>query len=222
MDIQAVAFDVDGTLYPNYKMYLHSLPSAIRYPRLAWAFGQARKLIRENENIEDFRGLQAEIVAGLLGLETEKASRLIEYHLYKVWERTFKGIKPYSDVRDFILHLRSEGFKTGVLSDFPVANKLEYMGLADLWDCAFTSEDTQYLKPDPRPFQELADRLDTPPKKILYVGNSFKYDVLGANKVGMYTAYLSKKQAPEATITFRTYTELQEILDDRLNIKKEN
>jgi putative hydrolase of the HAD superfamily len=103
-----------------------------------------------------------------------------------------------------------------VLSDFPVSNKLVYMGLEGLWDCAFTSEETQYLKPDSRPFIELAKQLGTEPKNVLYVGNSFKYDVLGAKKAGMYTAYLSKKPAKEADINFTSYTQFQKILAEIL------
>jgi putative hydrolase of the HAD superfamily len=111
MDISAVAFDLDGTLYPNYKMFIHSLPSAIRYPRLALAFGHARKEIRTLDRIEDFRRTQAELVAKHMRISPEKAEDIIEHHLYNLWAQTFKGIKPYPDARPCIEYIRSRGLK---------------------------------------------------------------------------------------------------------------
>jgi putative hydrolase of the HAD superfamily len=77
-----------------------------------------------------------------------------------------------------------------MLSDFPLENKIEYLGLRGKWDAILCSEATGRLKPDPLPFIKLAEALGLPPEKILYVGNSFSYDVIGAQKAGMKAAWI--------------------------------
>ena len=42
----AVAFDVDGTLYPNYRFYRRLLPFIVRETAFLLAFGKARSIIR--------------------------------------------------------------------------------------------------------------------------------------------------------------------------------
>ena len=54
------------------------------------------------------------------------------------------------------------------------------------------------------------------PQEILYVGNSAKYDVMGAKNAGMMTAYLEpfwrrlfRKPLKEADISFKDYRQFQ-------------
>ena len=47
--ISAVAFDLDGTLYPNYSLYIRLLPFLFRHPQLIAALGKARQIIRRQQ-----------------------------------------------------------------------------------------------------------------------------------------------------------------------------
>ncbi|MBN2509847.1 MAG: HAD family hydrolase [Spirochaetales bacterium] len=214
MGFTAIGFDIDGTLYANYKMFLHSLPAGLFHPRLSWNFGKVRKEIRRIRPVHNFRHLQAQLLAGHMGMEPEHAFALMERFLYQSWETSFRGIKPLNGVKAVLLDLKSRGFKLAALSDFPAARKLEYLGLTGMWDTAFSSEDTQYLKPHPEPFLEMASRLDTPPENILYVGNSYRYDVLGAKGVGMCAAHYSSRPKPrsKADFTFFDYKDLRDFI----------
>ncbi len=212
MDIQAVGFDLDGTLYPNYKMYLHSIPFFLAHPRLVRHFGKIRRVIRTIRPIQNFRRLQAELLASSLRLSTEQAAELIERNIYGRWEETFRRIPAFSGVRETLEGLREGGLRLAVISDFPVHRKLEYLGIADLIDFAFSSEETGYLKPNPEPFLSLSERLGIPTDKIMYVGNNYKYDILGAKEVGMRSAHLSTKRMidSKADLTFSKYGELRD------------
>lgn len=212
MRIQAVAFDLDGTLYPNYQMYLQSVPFFFAHPRLVRQFGRVRHRIRRIRPIPDFRRLQAELLASSLHLTAEEAFGLIERTIYGRWETTFRRIRPYPGARETLRIFRSEGLKTAVISDFPVDRKLRYLGLEDLVDCAFSSEEIGYLKPNPEPFRAVAECLALPTERILYVGNHYKYDILGAKEVGMRSAHLSRRKTVDsrADLTFSTYGELRE------------
>lgn len=189
--IKAVGLDIDGTLYPNYQMLLCSLPSLITAPRLMYYFGQVRKEIRRIEYDEPLHEKQAQLLANKMGISREKAADRMERHLYHRWEHSFRCIRPFRHVRETLLAFRRAGVLLGALSDFPIKDKLKYLKLDDLFDYRLSSEETGYLKPHPIPFQQMVRQFGVAPEEILYVGNSYKYDIIGASNVGMQTAWLS-------------------------------
>ena len=209
MEIKGIGFDIDGTLYNNAFMYLCSIPSFLKHPRLVMHFSQARTDIRKIRPITNFRRTQARLVAGTMHISEVTARVMIEKKLYADWEILFRLIRPFRGLEKGLAELRGAGYKLGVLSDFPVQNKLKFLGLED-WDCAFTSEITGYLKPHPESFIELARRLELKPEQILYVGNSYEKDVLGAAAAGMKTAHYSLRPVPgsKADFTFSRYEDL--------------
>ena len=212
MIIKAVGFDIDGTLYPNLSMYLLTSPSFIMHPRLVYHYGKVRKEIRRMEYNGEFKKVQAKLLASSMKISMEKAGALIEKHLYEKWEYSFKSVKPFKDVRPSLLSLKREGLRLGAMSDFPVQRKLDFLGLADLMDIAFSSEDTGHLKPHSAPFKYLIKTFALKPEEILYVGNSYKYDVLGAKNAGLRTAHLTKKQVAgsEADFSFYSFSKLRD------------
>jgi putative hydrolase of the HAD superfamily len=190
MAIKAVGFDIDGTLYPHYRMFLYSLPSFLAHPLFVALFSRVRAELRESPQGGDFRAAQAAALAERLKADPEKTAQRIERYLYEAWEGPFRLVKPYPHVRDTLEALRAEGFRLGAVSDFPVGEKLKVLGVEDLFDCAFCSEDSGYLKPHPAPFLSLAERLGVRPDEVLYVGNSLSKDIEGAHGAGMRAAYL--------------------------------
>jgi putative hydrolase of the HAD superfamily len=228
--IEAAAFDLDGTLYPNYRLYVRLVPFILKELPLLRAFGRARTIIRAGQDARsgtgpaplsgrgprkgvnlrftaqsaglsrlppsaelfpDFYDYQAAIIADILGappaLVKEKTERLI----YRGWEPHFKKIRLFPHVKETLAALRQAGFRLGMLSDFPPETKLAYLGIGDCWDAALCSERLGALKPDRLPFDALAAALGIPPERILYVGNSSRYDVEGAARAGMKTALLT-------------------------------
>ena len=78
MRFQAVAFDVDGTLYPSSALDAAALPLVVAHPLLFASYGAARRLIRSRQHLGLYRddppkdrsaflGRQAEIAASILG-----------------------------------------------------------------------------------------------------------------------------------------------------------
>ena len=222
-NIDAVAFNIDGTLYPNYRFYLRVLPKALFCLRLLWAFaGARRRLRREGVSVASFHDLQARFCAEILGAGnktpgTETVKTLISRHIYASWEHLFSGIAPFPYVKECVSAFRERGLKLAVLSDFPIGKKIDRLGLSGLWDAELSSEDIGALKPHPLPFRRLAEALETPPQRILYVGNSPAYDVAGAKNAGMMTALrcLLPRFPPGPrgladTFTFNHYRQLQQ------------
>jgi putative hydrolase of the HAD superfamily len=189
----ALAFDLDGTLYPNYRFYIRLAPFALKELRLLRAFGKARDRLRAGEGKEtdeDFYSRQARLMAEILKRPPEELKEKVRRLIYRGWEPVFKKIKLYSHAEETLRALKAAGIKLGLLSDFPPEEKLKNLGIFELWDTVLCSEVIGELKPDPLPFGELARRMGLPPEKILYVGNSSSYDVAGAKAAGMGAAWI--------------------------------
>ncbi len=207
MAVKAVAFDIDGTLYPNWRMHLFSIPFLMSHLSLVMAFSKVRKEIRKVDKIDHFKELQASLMAEKLKISPEETGRVIDTIIYGKWEKIFRRVKPYRGLARTLEELKLQGLKLGVMSDFPVGNKLNYFRVDGHWDVTMSSEDTGYLKPHKAPFLALAEKLGCSPEEVIYVGNSHEYDMKGAAAAGMKTVYIHsrKKKVPEADLTISNY-----------------
>jgi putative hydrolase of the HAD superfamily len=217
----AVAFDLDGTLYPNYRLNIKLIPFILREFPLLLAFSHARSRLRAAEKPaerllpgEDFYAAQARLAAASLGIPHSLPLRdKIERLIYRGWAAHFRTIRLYPFVRETLDRLRGAGLRLALLSDFPPEQKLRHLGLDKTWDLVLCSEAIGALKPAPLPFAELVRGLDMEPRRILYVGNSVSYDIRGAKASGLQAALLSfhKKnpnRAAGADFIFSDYRKL--------------
>ena len=194
MPIRAVAFDIDGTLYPEWGFFLRQFPLCLRSPLLCFAYWKVRKDLRVHDLYDPpLQREQARRVLRLLGRSSgeaaaERMERLLHERLYRHWDRLFLGMKPFAGVREALEQLRAQGYALAALSDFPVGNKLQVLGLEDLFTLFFSAEEIGYLKPSRMPFCALAEELGYAVEEILYVGNSVSKDILGARNAGMPAA----------------------------------
>lgn len=206
---EAVVFDLDGTLYPTRRAAARSWRLVLRNAALFRAFREVRIEIRSIRPIADLHGLQADLVAERMGITAAAARALIDDVVYTRLPAALRGVRPYPGVSRALTALRDHGAKVGVLSDMPPAAKLGDMGLGRL-SCAVTSEATNYLKPNPEPFGYVSGLLQVRPERTLYVGNDYRYDILGAGAAGMLTAHRARRAEPgsRAGFTFRRYDSL--------------
>jgi putative hydrolase of the HAD superfamily len=203
--IEAVAFDLDGTLYPNRSLYLRLLPFILKHGRLVLSFARARDRIRAEQEksgfvpYADFYAYQARIAAGMLGADSCVIQEKIDRLIYRGWEVHFKKIKLFPHAAETLAVLRRAGLRLALLSDFPPEVKLEYLGIDHIWDAVSCSERTGTLKPHSRSFLDMAGALGLSPEKICYVGNSRRYDVRGAKLAGMKAALIGGCSRAEAS-----------------------
>ena len=198
----AVAFDVDGTLYPNYRFYLRLLPFIVRETAFLLAFGKARNLIRAARDKAaellalpagaSFYRIQAGLMAKILKKDLCAIEEKVDRLIYRGWEDLFCGVRLFAHARETVAAFRKRGLKTALLSDFPLGKKVENLKIGGLWDIELCSEEVGMLKPDPRSFVELEQRLGIPAGRILFVGNSIRCDIAGAKNAGMQAALISR------------------------------
>ncbi|MCL2244185.1 MAG: HAD family hydrolase [Treponema sp.] len=224
--IEGVAFDLDGTLYPNYRLHVRLVPFLLKEWRLTSAFGKARNIIRKKQEtlshsggpVGGFYENQAAITAEILGAQPAVIQEKINRLIYRGWEPLFKSIKLFKEAAETLAALKEAGYKLGLLSDFPPEIKLENLKISGIWDAVLCSECCGALKPHLLSFKELAAAMILPPEKILYVGNSHTYDVAGANLAGMKTALIKSrfipgsKKKPKADFIFSNYRQLYDFM----------
>ena len=188
--IEVVAFDIDGTLYPNYRLYPRLIFHVLRHLRFYFLYSQVRKTLHKTAPLPDFYAYQARLLAEKLHCTEKVARQKIDDIVYKGLEPYLFRTRPFENVGDAFQKLRDAGLRIALLSDFPPSQKGDVWGLLKFCELALGSEEIGALKPSKYPFGVMAMRLGVSPEKILYVGNSVKYDVQGAKGAGMKSALI--------------------------------
>ena len=217
--IKAVAFDIDGTLYNDIKLYVSMTFYVLKHLKFFINFSKVRKELHKTAPLADFYEYQARLLSKHMRVTSEKAKDLIECISYEGMKPYFLKLKPYPQVYETFVALKASGLKVALLSDFPPEQKGGVWGVRSLCDVCMGSEEAGALKPSLYPFGILTSRLGVKPEEILYVGNSKIYDVLGARNAGMKTAYLLKGlralfnvPLKEADVSFKNYKQLRNIV----------
>ena len=195
--IKAIAFDIDGTLYPKWQMDIRLAAASVLHLPFAMRYNAMRRRIRREDGL-------AEMPAGSLE-ELQRRECLMLYgnedslHAFidkeqrvfrKPWERLFSSIKPFPGMREF-MEDASAGYELAVLSDFPIGVKLKALGVEDYFSYIASAEDSGHLKPSPVPFRVMLDALGLEPHQVLYVGDSESKDIAGARNAGLRSALIS-------------------------------
>lgn len=218
-DIKAVAFDIDGTLYKQKYLYIRMPFHFLRYNQFFLKYGLVRRKLRKDNISSEVGKVQTQYMSRMLKVSVEKADELLKKIVYEGLKRYFRHIKPCKDAVETIRMLKEAGYKIALLSDFPPEQKGELWGLKPLCDVVLGTEACGALKPSPVPFNKLAEDLGVEPKQILYVGNSYKYDVCGSRGTGMKAAWFVSEwnkrfhsKEKTADLIFSQYGELREFV----------
>ncbi|MDP3178964.1 MAG: HAD family hydrolase [Spirochaetaceae bacterium] len=226
MRYSAVAFDLDGTLYPPFALYRQAWPIILASARRFIAFSAVRHELRERAKSDDYRRAmtasgdasartaflkyQAKMTAERLGEGPAAIEAFLEARYYRGVDEVFARLEPYRGMAQTLTALREGGLRLALLSDFPPRRKLELLGLSGYFEAALCSEDTGFLKPAAEPFAALAAALGLPADRILYVGNSRAYDIAGAKAAGMGAALRGRATSPDADLRFADWRVLKD------------
>ena len=191
--IQAVVFDMDGTLY-------HSLPinvltaldmamTCLRQPhrlrniRVVRAFRRAAERLASSQAGADLDSERIRRCALDSGVSDAEASTIITYWMM---ERPLRHLARWR--RDGVVEcfnaLATAGVPIGVLSEYPAKAKLRALGLSSD-SCIHTGHlSIERAKPDPAGLQWIAGDLGVPVEACLMVGDRQDRDGEMARKAG--------------------------------------
>jgi len=112
-----------------------------------------------------------------------------------------------------VLERLSGRYRLAVLSNYSLPEAvhlaLEKMGIARYFDPVVVSGDVGMIKPSRKLFGHLLSRLGFPPEKVLFVGDDWLADIVGACGVGMpsvqVTGYTTDRFAEKMDAVFNGY-----------------
>lgn len=216
--LKAVLFDLDDTLFDHlYSTRQGLLAVCEAYPGLQECsidvlFADYTRLLDEmhllvlkghltidearRERFRRFFQLHAPATEDLLNV-IERAALLHREH-YQASRQVVAGVVP-------LLEQLHEQVKIAVVTNNIVAeqvDKLHYLKLEHLIDELVTSEETGFIKPDPRIFHVALERLGCRAGEAVVVGDAWKSDVLGAQQAGIRAIWLNRtgSACPDPTL----------------------
>ncbi len=98
--------------------------------------------------------------------------------------------------------LREAGYRLGLISNTSDDNNVQQLvdrcELRPYFDIILTSAGCGIRKPDERIFQLALDFFGLPPEQTAMVGDTLEADILGANRLGTYSIWITRRaQVPE-------------------------
>jgi HAD superfamily hydrolase (TIGR01509 family) len=101
-----------------------------------------------------------------------------------------------NDALATLRQLKDEGYHLGIVSSAAyspfVLWSLDRFELMAYFETVVTSSDSGYYKTNPEIWWQALANLDIPPEKGVHVGDSFKWDVLGAKRAGLRAVWIKR------------------------------
>jgi len=233
LEIRAVLFDLDETLIDSFQGHVgaHAEVCRILIEHLA---GRCVTVDR-NDLISRIARLDDEMNREFIydrdewwpRLIQEVAPRislpkdLVKELTRKYWLAYAESAKPYPDTMQVLKYLKRKGYLLGLVSDTDrlpgiKRHRIEIQPFKDLFDVTLVSgEETKESKPSPEPFLAAAEKLGVKPEEAIFVGDKPFADVEGAQKAGMKTVHVHRRDWEshvKADYVIRSLNELKRIL----------
>jgi len=132
----------------------------------------------------------------IYGIEIE--GRVSWNDVLTIYYRVIHGVRlVYPDVVSTLKIFKESGIPMAIISnttnpEFIKKNELLQTGLNEFFEFAVYSSSTPYRKPHPSIFNAAISRLGVMSENILFVGDDLHMDIVGAQSVGMPTAWLNR------------------------------
>ncbi len=186
--IQAIIFDLDGTLYPMTNRFkplfaVFSIPHPLRLP----GYMKLRDGYR-GESRDCGKTIMAEINRDIESSFGVKSGELWqERQFYPAFYKTLACTRRRPGINELLRELKAKGYRLAVLSDFgKVPERLQALKIDSTpFEKMLSSEDLGGFKPNTFPFLKTLVELNLPPESVLMVGDREETDGDGARAMGM-------------------------------------
>lgn len=147
------------------------------------------EIIHHGEEVSAVDG----VVHVLRELDLPVSRELVEAGVQTLMHNALAGSEPVSGVVEGVQALSAHGVKLAVISNAVyhpfLLWSLEKFGILDCFEIVVTSASAGYYKSRPELYQHVLDTLGTRPAETIHIGDSYRFDVLGARRVGMRTVW---------------------------------
>lgn len=175
---------------------LRSPVHGVRTARALSAYRHAHEEMRRNGVGVHTAERQLDLAAAACGVPATDLGRMVQEWML---DRPLKHLARWraEGLEAFLALLERAGALRGVLSDYPVEEKIAALGLAGRFSpllCS-TSQEIAALKPSPRGFARACEIWGLPPSEVLMVGDRADVDAAGAAAAGMPAVILGSPLA---------------------------
>lgn len=200
--VTVIAFDLDDTLWPCMPT-IHRAEDTLyqwlrrHYPRITENHDPqqlvdlrrdfSKREIRYSIDMTAMRRDFLEFLGERYDYDGEGLSR----QGFEVFFEARQQVDFYADVLPCLRRLKRR-FRLGAITNGNAS--VEHVGLGDLIEHAVSAADLQAAKPDPIIYRHLAERFETQPAQIVYVGDHPAYDVQGSIDAGFHAVWINREQ----------------------------
>lgn len=209
MELKAVFFDLDDTLYTSFQAC-----DAYAYERIA-AYAQQTLGLDGDEFVRVFHAYRQKLARQQPGMPPihdrvlvaqgalERVGKNTVHHaraLHRVyWDAVMEKMTLRPGVHELLTELRQAGVKTAVCTDMLAdiqLEKLERLGLAEQVDYLASSEEAGMDKPGSPIFWLALQKCGCTAAQGVMVGDNFRHDVQGALDAGLDAIWLNWTDLP--------------------------
>ncbi|MEO7020510.1 MAG: HAD-IA family hydrolase [Ktedonobacteraceae bacterium] len=230
---KAVFFDLDDTLFDHLHSTRQGLQTICRaYPKLQQhpidaLFADYTRLLDEvhlrvlegSLTIDEARVERFRRFFLLHGSDIENIPTAIE-HAARLHRETYQANRQVVvGAVPLLEHLHGKVKIVVVTNNVVVEQieKLRYLKLDHFIDELVVSEETGFIKPDPRIFQIALQRVGYGAEEVVMIGDAWKADIVGATQAGIRAIWLNRTGIgcpdPELAIELRSFEPLEEVVD---------
>ena len=205
-NIKAVIFDLDDTLYDRNAVQIEIAKHLFRNLPHVFVDHEIEAIISaylETDRIaeEDYgagspwtRDEYSRYFLRSLGIDkhyTDSVTELYNHGRHRIHLPVLGAVATVGEI--------SKRFQTALITNgfLDVQNaKLKAIGLVNSFDYTVFGEEFGILKPDPEIFRHTASLLSISPSECLYIGDSYKLDVIGSKNAGMLACWYNPNKVP--------------------------
>ncbi len=192
--IKGVVFDLDNTLLDFMKMKEFAVKAAVKGMIEAGLQVDEDQSYREIIAIYEKFGWENQQVFDVF---IEKQIGYVEHKFLAAGIVAYRrareaNLMAYPNVNKTLMSLAKAGIKLGVVSDAPSREawlRIYYLNLYHFFDVVITFDDSGERKPSEIPFKMSLEALQLVPEETIMVGDWPERDVVGAQQIGMKTAF---------------------------------
>ena len=223
--VNTILFDIDNTLFPTSEFASIARENAIRAMVRVGLDYSEKELMQLLMKVVKFKGSNYNghfnEMCNILGIPKRETTRYVSAAI-GAYHDTKSAIQPYPDVPKTILNLRLRGYSIHVATDgksIKQWDKLIRIGVVDLFDSVFTSEDLRVKKSEVF-YTKICSRLKKSPNECVMIGDREDMDIIPAKKAGMKTVlvkrgpYGSKTRNSTADYRIKSFYKLIGIIEN--------
>ena len=192
--IKGVVFDLDNTLLDFMQMKEFAVKAAVK------GMIEAGLLVDEDQSYREIIAIYEEFGwenQQVFDVFIEKQVGYVEHKFLAAGIVAYRrareaNLMAYPNVNKTLMALTKAGIKLGVVSDAPSREawlRIYYLNLYHFFDVVITFDDSGERKPSEVPFKMSLEALQLEPKETIMVGDWPERDVVGAQQIGMKTAF---------------------------------